>query len=68
MNLAPVVVIILYLVVVACIGSVAFRRGKENTEDFFLASRTIGPMVFRKRWLLLPKSLVRNLSKLISDK
>src|SRR5947209_1352246 len=46
MNLAPVIVIALYLLVVAYIGSVAFRRGKANTEDFFLASRTIGPMVF----------------------
>src|ERR1043166_9372389 len=42
----PVVVVCIYLVIIAVIGSVAFRRGKENTEDFFLASRTIGPMVF----------------------
>src|SRR5947207_2827362 len=42
----PAIVIGVYLAVVAFIGSVAFRRGKENTEDFFLASRTIGPMVF----------------------
>src|SRR5947209_4849291 len=46
MNLAPVIVIALYLLIVAYIGSVAFRRGKGNTEDFFLASRTIGPLVF----------------------
>src|SRR2546429_1993414 len=42
----PVIVVFVYLAVVAYIGSVAFRRGKENTEDFFLASRTIGSLVF----------------------
>jgi SSS family solute:Na+ symporter len=42
----PAVVVFIYLAIVAYIGGVAFRRGKENTEDFFLASRTIGPMVF----------------------
>lgn len=42
----PVVVVLLYLAVIASIGLVAFRRGRANTEDFFLASRTIGPMVF----------------------
>lgn len=42
----PVIVILLYLCVVAYIGSVAFRRGKQNTEDFFLAGRSIGPAVF----------------------
>jgi SSS family solute:Na+ symporter len=42
----PAIVVFIYLAIVAYIGSVAFRRGKENTEDFFLASRTIGPMVF----------------------
>lgn len=42
----PVIVVFLYLAVVASIGLVAFRKGKSNTEDFFLASRTIGPMVF----------------------
>src|SRR5947209_15850473 len=46
MNLAPVIVIALYLLIVAYIGSVAFRRGKGNTEDFFLAGRSIGPLVF----------------------
>src|SRR5438128_12457532 len=44
--MVAVIVILIYLVIVAYIGSVAFRRGKENTEDFFLASRTIGSMVF----------------------
>src|SRR5262245_406394 len=42
----PVIVVCVYLAVIAFIGSVAFRKGKENTEDFFLASRTIGAMVF----------------------
>src|ERR1041385_563498 len=42
----PTIVVFIYLAIVAYIGFVAFRRGKENTEDFFLASRTIGPMVF----------------------
>ena len=42
----PVVVVGIYLVIIAVIGSVAFRKGKANTEDFFLASRAIGPMVF----------------------
>ncbi len=42
----PVVVVFIYLGVVASIGLFAFKRSKSNTEDFFLASRTIGPMVF----------------------
>ena len=42
----PAIVVFIYLAVVLCIGSVAFRKGKANTEDFFLANRTIGSMVF----------------------
>jgi SSS family solute:Na+ symporter len=42
----PVIVVIVYLLITLYIGSVAFSRSKNNTEDFFLASRTIGPMVF----------------------
>ena len=42
----PVVVIVVYLLIIASIGIVAYKRGKSNTEDFFLASRTVGPMVF----------------------
>src|SRR6266404_4354985 len=42
----PVIVVFAYLAVVAGIGLVAFKKSKSNTEDFFLASRTIGPMVF----------------------
>jgi SSS family solute:Na+ symporter len=42
----PVLVVFIYLAIVLCIGSVAFRKGKVNTEDFFLASRTVGGLVF----------------------
>ncbi|MBC7528827.1 MAG: hypothetical protein H7308_14935 [Chthonomonadaceae bacterium] len=42
----PVIVILLYLVVIASIGGAAYRRSKNNTEDFFLAGRTIGSAVF----------------------
>jgi SSS family solute:Na+ symporter len=42
----PVVVIFIYLAVIAVIGGIACKRGKNNTEDFFLASRSIGPMIF----------------------
>src|SRR6059058_1453012 len=42
----PVIVIGIYLALIAFVGGIAFRRGKTNTEDFFLASRTVGAMVF----------------------
>jgi SSS family solute:Na+ symporter len=42
----PVIVILAYLAIIAVIGGVAFKRSKENTEDFFLAGRSIGPVVF----------------------
>src|SRR5712671_665610 len=42
----PVVVILIYLALIAVVGSIAFRRGKTNTEDFFLANRSVGEMVF----------------------
>ncbi|HWY74853.1 MAG TPA: sodium:solute symporter family protein [Verrucomicrobiae bacterium] len=42
----PIIVIAVYLLIIATIGIVAFKRGQSNTEDFFLASRTVGPMVF----------------------
>src|SRR6266567_391390 len=42
----PVVVILVYLALIAFVGSIAFRRGKTNTEDFFLANRSVGEMVF----------------------
>src|SRR5882724_7398115 len=42
----PVIVLFIYLAIIATIGLVAFRKGRTNTEDFFLAGRSIGPMVF----------------------
>src|SRR5437879_11522558 len=42
----PVIVVCIYLAILAVIGSIAFKKGKQNTEDFFLASRTVGAMVF----------------------
>jgi SSS family solute:Na+ symporter len=42
----PVIVVAIYLVIIGFIGSVAFRKTQANTEDFFLASRTVGSMVF----------------------
>jgi SSS family solute:Na+ symporter len=44
--MVPVIVVFIYLAVTLYIGSIAFRKSKNNTEDFFLANRTIGPMVF----------------------
>src|ERR1700741_2901938 len=44
--MTPVIVVFVYLVVIAFIGSYAFKKSKENTEDFFLASRSIGSIVF----------------------
>src|SRR5438034_11024413 len=42
----PAIVVFIYLAIVAYIGGAAFRRGKTNTEDFFLANRAAGEMVF----------------------
>ncbi len=42
----PAIVVFIYLLIVAFIGTIAFRRSKANTEDFFLAGRSIGPMIF----------------------
>jgi SSS family solute:Na+ symporter len=42
----PVIVVFAYLAVVAAIGLFAYQKSRSDTEDFFLASRTIGPMVF----------------------
>src|SRR5258708_6136153 len=42
----PITVIFIYLAVVLYIGIFAFRKGKSTGEDFFLASRSIGPIVF----------------------
>lgn len=42
----PLIVILIYLTIIAVIGGVAYQRSKNSTEDFFLASRTIGSVVF----------------------
>src|SRR6476646_2011012 len=42
----PITMIAVYLAVVLYIGIFAFRRGKTTGEDFFLASRSIGSIVF----------------------
>ncbi|HKR22602.1 MAG TPA: sodium:solute symporter family protein [Pyrinomonadaceae bacterium] len=44
----PAIVVFLYLAAVVYIGVFAFRRaaGKEQAEDYFLASRSLGPFVF----------------------
>ena len=42
----PIVVIFVYLAIIVTIGLAAFKKGQSNTEDFFLASRTVGPLVF----------------------
>ena len=45
-QIIPLVVISIYLAVVLYIGIFAFRRGKSTGEDFFMASRSIGSIVF----------------------
>jgi solute:Na+ symporter, SSS family len=46
--LIPAIVVFLYLATVLYIGIFAFRhaKGKEEAEDYFLASRSLGPFVF----------------------
>ena len=44
--MVPLIVIAVYLSIVIYISIFAFRKGKSNSEDFFLASRSIGTMVF----------------------
>jgi len=46
--LIPATFVFLYLAAVLYIGIFAFRRarGKEEAEDYFLASRSLGPFVF----------------------
>jgi SSS family solute:Na+ symporter len=44
--MTPVIVILAYLAIIAVIGSIAFKKSREDTEDFFLASRSIGSLVF----------------------
>ena len=44
----PAIFVLLYLCAVIYIGVFAFRksRGGDKAEEFFLAGRTIGPVVF----------------------
>lgn len=44
----PAIVVFAYLAIVVYIGIFAFRQstGKQKAEDFFLASRSLGPFVF----------------------
>lgn len=44
----PAIIVFLYLAGVLYIGIFAFRRarGREEAEDYFLASRSLGPFVF----------------------
>lgn len=42
----PAIVVFAYLSIVVYIGIFAFRKGKDSGEDFFLASRSLGPYVF----------------------
>jgi solute:Na+ symporter, SSS family len=42
----PAIIVFLYLAIVLYIGIFAFRRGKQSGEDFFVASRALGPFVF----------------------
>jgi SSS family solute:Na+ symporter len=44
--MTPAVIVFAYLAVVLYIGIFAFRKGKASREDFFLANRALGPMVF----------------------
>ncbi len=44
--MTPVIVILAYLAIIAFVGSIAYRRSKSNTEDFFLANRSVGGLVF----------------------
>ncbi len=44
----PAIVVFVYLAIVVYIGIFAFRRstGRQKAEDYFLASRSLGPFVF----------------------
>lgn len=42
----PAIIVFVYLAIVLYIGIFAFRKGKNSNEDFFLASRSLGPAVF----------------------
>lgn len=42
----PAIVVFVYLAIVLYIGIFAFRRGKQSSEDYFVASRSLGQWVF----------------------
>jgi SSS family solute:Na+ symporter len=42
----PAIVVFIYLAIVLYIGIFAFRKGTSTGEDYFLASRSLGPYVF----------------------
>jgi len=42
----PALVVFAYLAIVVYIGIFAFRKGKDSGEDYFLASRSLGQLVF----------------------
>ncbi len=42
----PAIVVFLYLAAILYVGVFAFRRGKNTSEDFFVAGRSLGPWVF----------------------
>jgi SSS family solute:Na+ symporter len=42
----PTIIVFVYLAVVLYIGIFAFRRGQASREDFFVANRSLGPIVF----------------------
>jgi SSS family solute:Na+ symporter len=44
--LIPAAIVLAYLATVLYIGIFAFRHARGGAEDFFLAGRTIGPVVF----------------------
>jgi SSS family solute:Na+ symporter len=44
--LIPAVIVLAYLAIVLYIGIFAFRHSQRSAEDFFLASRALGPFVF----------------------
>ena len=42
----PAIVVFIYLAIILYVGMFAFRKGTGSKEDFFLASRSLGPWVF----------------------
>ncbi|MEY4483379.1 MAG: hypothetical protein RL693_831, partial [Verrucomicrobiota bacterium] len=42
----PAIVVFIYLAIILYVGMFAFRKSTGSKEDFFLASRSLGPWVF----------------------